>query len=79
MTNTNNKPTGTRAFQRGLRQLRICDERAAKQEIRNILGVTTNQMLLNYAKGRTATLDVGKALAIQEVFKRYGVTDCWGL
>lgn len=77
--NTNNNQTATRSFSKGLRQLRICDEQAAKQEIMDALGVTTNQMLLNYAKGRTATLDVSKAQAIQEIFNRFGVTDCWGL
>ena len=70
--------TPSRAFDKGLRELRVKDVNAARAEIMAALGVNTAQSLRNYARGLKKTLDVEKAAAIAAIFARYGVADPWG-
>lgn len=63
---------------KGLRELKVKDYDEARSAIRDILGVTTDQSLRNYANGRTVNLDVDKARQIEALFASYGVRDCWG-
>lgn len=72
-----NIPT-VRAFNEGLRKLRVKDVPEVKAEIMVILGVKTRQSFARYASGRAANLDIQKAAKIQETFAKYGVPDCWG-
>lgn len=74
----NQETNNTRAFRKGLRQLRVIDVQPAKDKLMAILGVTTKQSFIKYADGKTATLDVDKARRIEQLFAEYGVTDCWG-
>lgn len=67
-----------KAFYAGLRELRVKDVLEVKEKIKEILGVTTKQSLIRYAAGR-GNLDVEKAAQIEQVFKDYGVDNCWGL
>ncbi len=67
----------SRAFRKGLQQLRVMDAQAARKEIMGVLGVTTKQSFQRYANGK-ATLDVVKAARIAAVFSKYGIPDCWG-
>ena len=76
--NNQNIPT-TRAFNEGLRKLRVKDVPEVKAEIMQILGVSTRQSFARYASGRASNLDVTKAARIQEIFSKYGVPDCWGI
>lgn len=67
-----------RAFKKGLSELRVKDVAEVRAKIAEILGVTTKQSMTRYSFGRV-TLDVEKAARIEEVFRAYGVKDCWGL
>lgn len=68
----------TRAFRKGLGELRVKDVPAVKAAISEILGITTKQSFIRYADGKVANLDVEKARRIEELFSSYGVTSCWG-
>lgn len=68
----------TRAFAKGLRELRVKDVEAARAEIMAALEVNTAQSLRNYARGLKKSLDVEKAANIAAIFARYGVADPWG-
>ena len=70
--------TPSRAFDKGLRELRVKDVNAARAEIMAALGVNTAQSLRNYARGLKKSLDVEKAANIAAIFARYGVADPWG-
>lgn len=73
-----NNTTTTRAFRKGLSELRVKDVPEVKAEIMAILAVSTKQSFIRYADGKVANLDVEKARRIEAVFARYGVADCWG-
>ena len=75
---TNQPTTNTKAFLKGLRELRVKDVEAARAEIMAALGVNTAQSLRNYARGLKKSLDVEKAANIAAIFARYGVADPWG-
>lgn len=68
----------SRAFRKGLRELKVKDQKEVRAGIYRILGVTTKQSFQNYSGGRVKTLDVVKARQIEDLFAAYGVTDCWG-
>ena len=63
----------SRAFRKGLSELRVKDVPAVRSRVERILGITTNVSFNNYASGRVKTLDVDKARQIEEVFSFYGV------
>lgn len=67
-----------KAFRKGLREVRVCDVAEVRNGLAEILGVGTKQSLARYSAGK-ANLDVEKAARIEELFKKYGVRDCWGL
>ena len=69
----------SKAFQRGLRELKVKDVPEVKTAIIQILGVSTQQSFNNYAAGRVKNLDVDKAGQITHLFARYGVSNPWGL
>lgn len=66
-----------RAFRKGLQELRVKDVAEARAKIAAVLGVTTKQSMTRYSLGR-ANLDVVKAAQIAEIFRQYGVENCWG-
>jgi hypothetical protein len=78
MNNETKTQTTTRAFRKGLSEVRVKDVPAVKAEIMDILGVTTKQSFIRYADGKVANLDVEKARRIEAVFARYGIENCWG-
>ena len=69
--------TMDRSFRKGLREIKVKDAPEVREKIKEILGVTTKQSLLNYAAGKVK-LDVVKASQIEDLFKSYGVVNCWG-
>lgn len=72
-----NQSTNTKAFLKGLRELRVKDVDAARADIMAALEINNPVSFRNYSKGLT-TLDVAKAARIQEIFAKYGVRDPWG-
>ena len=69
----------SKAFRKGLREIKVKDAGEVRDGILRILGVTTKQSFSNYANGKTVNLDVDKARQIETLFASYGVTDCWGI
>ena len=72
-------PNPAKAFQRGLRELKVKDVPEVRDALMPILGVGTLQSLRNYANGLVQNLDVDKARQIEALFASYGVTNPWGL
>lgn len=68
-----------KAFQRGLREIKVKDLPEVREAVKDILGVKTDQSFRNYAGGKVATLDINKAMQIAALFESYGVTNPWGL
>ncbi len=79
MQTTPNTSNQTRAFKKGLSELRVKDVREVRARLTRILEITTNASFNNYASGRVKTLDVEKARQIEAVFAYYGVKEPWGL
>ena len=75
-TTTNNT---SKAFRKGLREIRVKDAPDVRAAIFRILGVKTKQSFANYANGKMVNLDVDKARQIENLFLSYGVTEPWGL
>lgn len=73
------KKNPSRAFRKGLSELKVKDVPAVRARVARILGITTNVSFNNYASGRVKTLDVDKARQIEDVFSYYGVKEPWGL
>lgn len=69
--------TTTKAFEKGLREIRVKDVESVRAAIMEALGVNNPVSFRNYARGRN-NLDVTKAAAIAEIFSRYGVREPWG-
>ena len=69
----------SKAFRKGLREIRVKDVPEVRAAIYRILGITTKQSFGYYANGCMVNLDVDKARQIESLFASYGVTDCWGL
>lgn len=67
----------TRAFEKGLREIRVKDVENVRAAIMEALGVKNHVSFRNYARGRN-NLDVAKAAAIADIFARYGVNQPWG-
>lgn len=78
MTERIRTTNATRAFRKGLRELKVKDAPEVRAGIYRILGVTTKQSFQRYSAGRAVRLDVLKAQQIEDLFAAYGVTDCWG-
>ena len=76
--NTRIVNTDSRAFRKGLRELKVKDVAEVRAGIYRILGVKTKQSFQRYNAGKAAKLDVLKAQQIEALFTAYGVTDCWG-
>lgn len=74
-TTTNNT---SKAFAKGLREIKVKDAADVRAAIFQILGIKSKQSFTYYAKGRAVNLDVIKARQIESLFASYGVTDCWG-
>lgn len=69
--------TTTKAFRKGLRNLKYKDYLPVKREIFRILGVSARQTFNAYADGERE-LDIDKYNRIAELFRANGVSDCWG-
>ena len=78
MTATTRTNTTSRAFNRGLRELKVKDAPEVRKGIFRILGVKSKQAFQYYASGKAVSLDVLKAQQIEALFAAYGVKDCWG-
>ena len=78
MANTNT-PNPSKAFQRGLRDIKVKDIQDVRTSLMGILGVGTRQGFRNYANGLVQNLDVDKAKQIEVLFASYGVSNPWGL
>jgi len=76
--NTTTIPKISRAFRKGLGELRVKDVQPATSAICAVLGVKTKQAFAYYADGKAKTLDIDKARKIDEIFASYGVTNPWG-
>ena len=72
-------PNPEKAFQRGLREIKVKDLPAVKNALMEILGVRTKQAVRNYANGIVQNLDIDKAMRIAALFESYGVSEPWGL
>ncbi len=79
MTTTIVKPNESKAFMKGLSELKVKDLPEVREALKKILGVTTDQSFRNYAGGKVQTLDVEKAGQIADLFAAYGVANPWGL
>ena len=77
MNKTPNTPTPTKAFRKGLREVKVGDVDKVREDLKSALGVTTRQSLAAYADGKRL-LDVETAARIEAVFLKYGVSACWG-
>lgn len=77
MNKTIKTPASTKAFRKGLREVKVGDVDAVREGLKNALGVTTRQSLAAYADGKRI-LDVETAARIEAVFADYGVSACWG-
>ena len=75
-TNTITFPP-SKAFRRGLNNLRVADYPAVTAGILDILGVSTRPAMFYYADGK-GNLDIDKARQIDALFRSYGVTEIWG-
>lgn len=72
------KQNENQGFGAGWQQLRLVDTQAVKQEIMQILGVTTEASFRNYKQGRLIP-DRVEAEQIENVFRNHGVhQDIWG-
>ena len=71
------KQNENQGFGAGWQQLRLIDTKAVKQEIMQILGVTTEASFHNYKRGRLIP-DRLEAEQIENVFRKYGITEIWG-
>lgn len=69
--------TPTKAFAKGLREIKVKDNNSVRAELKEALRITTRQSLAAYASG-LRTLDVTTAARIEAIFKKYGITNCWG-
>ena len=69
----------SKAFRKGLREIKVKDAPDVREAIFKILGVTTKQSFSNYANGKTVNLDVDKARRTEALFATFGVSDCWGI
>ena len=67
----------SKKFSKGLSELRICQNAAARAEIMEALGVNNRVSLRNYAEGRIK-LDVLVADKIERIFRKYDVHQPWG-
>ena len=77
--NTTITPNPGKAFQRGLREIKVKDLPAVREALKSVLGVGTMQAVRNYANGLVQNLDVDKARQIEALFATYGVSNPWGL
>lgn len=77
-TQTSTPKTNSRAFRKGLRELKVKDAPEVRAQIYRILGVKSKQSFQRYSGGKAVSLDVVKASQIETLFAAYGVTDCWG-
>lgn len=78
MSNEIQNTTATKAFRKGLSELRVKDVPVVKAGLLEILGVNSKQSFIRYADGKVANLDVEKARRIEALFAEYGVSNCWG-
>ena len=66
------------AFKKGLDQVKRKDVKNVKMELMNVLGIKTrwglDQRILGNVEPR-----ISEAEAIEDVFKKYGINDFWGL
>ena len=61
-----------------MRELKVKDAPEVRAGIYRILGVKSKQSFQRYSGGKAVNLDVLKARQIEDLFRAYGVTDCWG-
>ena len=69
--------TPTKAFAKGLREIKVKDNNAVRAELKEALGVKTRQSLAAYAAG-LRTRDRTTAALIEGICKKYGITNWWG-
>ena len=75
---SNDTPNPTKAFLKGLRELRVMDVESCKADIMAALEINNPVSFRNYSRGLNG-LDVDKFARIQAVFAKYGVKDPWGI
>ena len=75
MTTTVNTPS--KSFRKGLREVKVGDVSAVREELKTALGITTRQSLTAYADGKRI-LDVETATRVEAVFLKYNVSSPWG-
>ena len=64
-------------FDRGFKQLRLCEVDDVKTEIMVALGIATNMSFLRRKSG-VIEPKISEAKAIEEIFAKRGITDIWG-
>lgn len=69
----------SKAFKKGLDELKVKDLPEVKRSLCRILGITTMQSFRNYSNGKVLNLDVDKAKQIEALFASYGISNPWGL
>ncbi len=64
-------------FDRGFKQLRLCDVEAVRSEIMSALKIATNMSFLRRKSG-VIEPKISEAKAIEAIFAKRGITDIWG-
>ena len=65
------------SFKKALGQIKVNDTEKVKKEIMEALKIVTRQAWANRRDGKTGLL-VDEKEAIENIFKKYGVTKIWG-
>lgn len=65
-------------FRKGLLMLQVHQVQQVKKELMDALGIKSRQWFKQYADG-IVELTVSKAVKVEQVFNKYGVSDPWGL
>lgn len=65
------------SFQKGWGKVTVSQAKEVRAEIMSKLGITSNSNWLQRLKGRVEP-KVSEAKAIEDVFKKNGITEIWG-
>lgn len=63
-------------FLKGLGQVKEKDSANIRTELMTALGVSSRMSLSNYSRGLIEP-KVSQALAVEQVFNKYGITEIW--
>lgn len=67
----------TAGFHKGWNQLRLMDTQQAQKELMDALGIKNKMSWNKYRNGQIEP-KASQAAKVEEVFKKYGITNVWG-